>query len=131
MWVHSLDGSQFQGGSHAVLVLGDDPEHVVLALHDTYTLALGGGRLHGLPPCVHLSIPSLYDEANDVTSTIVIRVVPVQEDHLASDDHRLQVCDWARDICKGNYQSMMNIWTIPTTYPRDSYQYSNVVILML
>ena len=102
MWVHSLDGSQFQGGSHAILVLGDDPEHVVLALHDTYTLALGGGRLHGLPPRVHLSIPPLHDEASDVTSTVVVWVVPVQEDHLASDDHRLQVCDWARDICKRN-----------------------------
>lgn len=101
LWVHSLDGSQFHGGSHAILVFGDDTEQVVLALHDTYTLTLGGGRLDGLPPCVHLSIPPLHNEASEVTSSIVIGVIPVQEDHLASDDHRLQVCDRARDICKG------------------------------
>lgn len=96
--VHSLDGSQLHRGAHAILVLGDDPEHVILALHDAHALTLGRGRFHGLSPGVHLGISSLHHEASQIATAIVLGIVPVQEDHLPSHNNRFQVCDGPGDV---------------------------------
>lgn len=98
LWIHSLDRSQLHRGAHAVLVLGNDTEHVLLPLHDTNALAFGRGRFNGLPPRVHLGVPSFHDETRQVATTVVLRVIPVQEDHLAGDHNRLQVRDGSGNI---------------------------------
>lgn len=38
LWIYSFDGSQLYRWTQAVLVFGDDPEHVLLTFHDAHTL---------------------------------------------------------------------------------------------
>ncbi len=41
LWVHSLDGSQFNRRANSIFVLCHDPEQVHLSLHDAHTLTFG------------------------------------------------------------------------------------------
>lgn len=77
LWIHSLNWSKLDRWAHTVLVFSDDSEHVLLSLHDADTLTLGRSSFDGLPPCVHLSISPLNNEARQVTASIILWVVPV------------------------------------------------------
>lgn len=85
----STDRSKIDRGTASKLVLSHNTENVFLSLNNTYNLTFGCRGLNRLSPCVHLWFSPFNDEAGEITTTVIIRIGPIQHHQLSGNHDRL------------------------------------------